>query len=144
MKKIYGYIVTILCVLSLDSFAQTSKSMDNNFDQLIYSKLDYNRLSDDVKQQINKNKLADKSLFDGVSRAFVVDVNIINSKDDIPNRLSFLFTSSNLKDVKYIAGHQIQIIASVETEATFFKEKFLSNNIKANFIDQKFVIYHAK
>ena len=143
MKKIYGYIVTILCVLSLDSFAQTSKSIDNNFDQLIYSKLDYNRLSDDVKQQINKNKLAGVSLFDGVCRAFLVDVSIINSNDDIAKKLSFLY-STNLIDLKYLSGNRIEIITSVETEATFFKEKFLSNNIKANFIDQKFVIYHAK
>jgi hypothetical protein len=144
MNKIGFCCLVLLCIFNNNVIGQTMNASDKSFGQLVYSKIDYNRLSDDVKQQINKNKLADKSLFDGVSRAFVVDVYTINSKDDIDNRLSFLFTSSNLKDVKYIAGNQIQIIASIETEATLFKELFLSNNVNANFIDQKFVVYQVK
>ena len=144
MKKIFWYCMILLCILNSDLFAQTSKSSDKNIDQLIYSKIDYNRLSDDVKQQINKNKLAGVSLFDGVCRSFTADVTIINSPIDINKKLSFLNSLDNLKKVNYLFGNRIELIASIDTEASFFKEMFLSNNIKANFIDQKFVVYKLK
>ena len=117
---------------------------DKSFDQLVYSKIDFNRLSDDVKQKVNQNKLAGVSLFDGVSRCFTLDVSNVNTNSDIDNKLSFLKSVSNFKNINYLFGNRIEIIASIDTEATLFKELFLTNNITANFIDQKFVIYQAK
>ena len=143
MNKSIAICLTLLCILNLDVSAQVVSS-DYSLDKAVYSKIDYSRLSDDVKQQINNNKLAGTSLFDGVARAFVADVTNVNSSTDIVNQLSFLFSAPNVKEVKYIAGSRVEIIASIDTEATFFKELFLSRSVYANFIEQKFVIYQVK
>lgn len=113
----------MLCIFNLNASAQVVNS-DYSLDKLIYSKIDYSRLSDDVKQQINKNKLAGASLFDGVARAFVADIANINSSSDVGKQLPFLFSTPNFKEVKYITGNRVEIIASIDTEATFFKELF--------------------
>jgi hypothetical protein len=144
MKQLFGFCLIMLCIINMNAIAQTAKTNNNSFDQLIYSKIDFNRLPDDVKQQINKNKLVNNSLFDGVARAFIADIAIINSSNDIAAKISFLHSVSNLKDVKYLSGNRIEIIASIETEASLFKELFLSHSVNANFIEQNFVVYQVK
>ena len=144
MNKIGFCFLVLLCIYNLNVLGQTINASDKSFDQLFYSKVDYNRLPEEVKHQINKNKLAGVSLFDGVSRCFIVDVSIVNTNSDIDKKLTFLKSKTNLKKVNYLSSNRIEIIASIDTEATFFKELFLSNNVKANFIDQKFVVYQAK
>lgn len=143
MNKVFAFYLIMLCIFNLNASAQVVNS-DYSLDKLIYSKIDYSRLSDDVKQQINKNKLAGASLFDGVARAFVADIANINSSSDVGKQLPFLFSTPNFKEVKYITGNRVEIIASIDTEATFFKELFLSNSVNANFIEQKFVNYQVK
>ncbi len=143
MNQLFGFCFIMLCIINMNAIAQTAKTNNNSIEQLIYSKIDFNRLPDDVKQQINKNKLANISLFDGVARAFIVDVATINSSNDIKTKISFLYSVTNLKDVKYLSGNRIEIIASIETEASLFKEIFLSHSVNANFIEQKFVLYKA-
>ncbi len=144
MKQLFGFCLMLLGILSSNAVAQSPKSNDKSFDQLIYSKIDYNRLPDEVKQQIKKNKLAGVSLFDGVSRCFVADVSTVNSASDIDKKLAFLKSVTNFKKVNYLSGNRIEIIASIDIEAALFKELFLTNNVNANFIDQKFVVYKAK
>ena len=143
MDKIFTFCLAMLCVINLNVSAQAVSS-ERSLDQVIYSKIDYNKLSDDVKQQINKNKLADVSLFEGIARAFVADVANVNSASDVGNQLSFLFSIPNVKEVRYIAENRIEIIASIDTEATLFKEVFLSYSVNANFIEQKFVVHQVK
>jgi hypothetical protein len=144
MKQIIGFCMILQCVLNSNAVAQSPKSNDKSFDQLVYSKIDFNLLADDVKQQINKNKLAGVSLFDGVSRCFVADVSTVNSASAIDKKLAFLKSVTNFKKVNYLSGNRIEIIASIDIEAALFKELFLTNNVNANFIDQKFVVYKAK
>jgi hypothetical protein len=144
MNKIGFCCLVLLCIFNNNVIGQTMNASDKSFDQLVYSKIDFNRLSDDVKQKVNQNKLAGVSLFDGVSRCFTLDVSNVNTNSDIDNKLSFLKSVSNFKNINYLFGNRIEIIASIDTEATLFKELFLTNNITANFIDQKFVIYQAK
>ncbi|MFN5347698.1 MAG: hypothetical protein ACK5B3_10770 [Bacteroidota bacterium] len=144
MNKIGFHFFVGLCILNIYAKAQTFNASDNSIDQLIYSKIDYNQLSDDVKQKINQNKLAGVSLFDGVSRCFVIDVSTVNSTSDIDKKLTFLKSVTNFKKVNYLFGNRIEIIASIDTEAALFKELFLTNDLNTNFIDQKFVVYKAK
>jgi len=136
--------LVLLCIFNNNVIGQTTNSSDKSFGQLVYSKIDFNLLSDDVKQQINKNKLAGVSLFDGVSRCFVADVSTVNSASAIDKKLAFLKSVTNFKKVNYLSGNRIEIIASIDIEAALFKELFLTNNVNANFIDQKFVVYKAK
>ena len=144
MKKLFKYCLILIGILNQQAIAQVAKMDESSIAKLVYSKLDFNRLPEEVKQQINKNKIADKSLFNGIARAFVVDIVKINSSSDLEKQLSFLFSQPNLKEVKYISGNRIEIISSIETEATFFKELFLLQSVSANFIEQKFVVYQAK
>lgn len=130
----------LLGIFSSNAVAQSPKSNDKSFDQLVYSKIDYNRLPNEVKQQINKNKLAGVSLFEGVCRSFIADISDINTSSDIAKKLSFLFSLPNLRNVKHLSGSRVQIIASIDTEASFFKDLFLTNQVNANFIEQKFLV----
>lgn len=143
MNKSYTLCLTLLFILSLNASAQVERSA-HALDKLMYSKLDYSRLSDDVKHQINKNKLADVSLFDGIARAFVADITVVNSSADIEKELSFLYKIPNLKKVNYIARNRVEIIATIDTEATLFKEVFLSHSVNSNFIEQKLVVHQVK
>jgi len=122
MKKMFGFCLMLLCILNSDAVAQSPKSNDKSFDQLVYSKIDYNRLPDEVKQKINKNKLAGVSLFDGVCRSFIADISIINTSSDIAKKLSFLFSVPNLRNVKYLSGNRVQTIASIETELSVIRD----------------------
>jgi hypothetical protein len=144
MKKSVFFYLLFLFAFNINVLAQAPKGSDKSIDQFVYAKIDYNRLPDDVKQKINANKLADKSLFDGVARAYIADIKGINAADDIKSKLPFLSNISECKEVKYLSGNRVEIVTRIDIEATFFKELFLVNDVSANFIEQKFIVYDLK
>ncbi|MFM7016447.1 MAG: hypothetical protein ACKOX3_08990 [Bacteroidota bacterium] len=140
MIKTNVFLIIIFCSFNCVINAQSANEGTSSKGENVYTKIDFSRLSDEVKQKVQENKRNGVPIYSGVKRALIADVLIINNSTDIQQKLLFLKSFPGLTTIKYQGGHRIQIITSLETESTTIKDLFLSNNVSANFIEQNFVV----
>jgi hypothetical protein len=105
---------------------------------------DINRMSPDVQQKLNSNKLLGAPLFSGVGKAYSIEVGNVSSAKDVEINYGFLRENNQVLQIAFLEKNKIEVTVTSEYPSEQLKGIFLQKKMSVNFLDEYFKVMNSK
>ncbi len=105
---------------------------------------DFNTMTDEVKQKISYNKYNNLPITEGIIKSYNIRLNSIANKSDFESFLSLLKKIKGYVNAEYVKDQLVILYIQPEYSSIELKEFFEKENIRVDFLDEKYLIDKLK